>query len=76
MKLTELQLSQVDAQIKRLIRTDSYYGKIYKEAGITGVSSQESVDHAIYRVLAHRAAFVVEFTHGAVGFVEDFDVHA
>lgn len=41
MKLTELQLSQVDAQIKRLIRTDSYYGKIYKEAGITGVSSQE-----------------------------------
>ena len=30
MKLTDLQLSQVDAQIKRLIRTDSYYGKIYK----------------------------------------------
>ena len=44
MKLTELQLSQVDAQIKRLIRTDSYYGKIYKEAGITGVSSQEEFE--------------------------------
>lgn len=44
MKLTELQLSQVDAQIKRLIQTDSYYGKIYKEAGITGVSSQEEFE--------------------------------
>ena len=32
MKLTDLQLSQVDAQIKRLIQTDSYYGRIYKEA--------------------------------------------
>ena len=44
MKLTELQLSQVDAQIKRLIQTDSYYGRIYKEAGITGVSSQEEFE--------------------------------
>ena len=44
MKLTELQLSQVDAQIKRLLRTDSYYGRIYKEAGITGVSSQEEFE--------------------------------
>lgn len=44
MKLTELQLSQVDAQIKRLIQTDSYYGGIYKEAGITGVSSQEEFE--------------------------------
>ena len=44
MKLTELQLSQVDAQIKRLIRTDSYYGRIYKEAGITGASSQEEFE--------------------------------
>lgn len=44
MKFTELQLSQVDAQIKRLIQTDSYYGRIYKEAGITGVSSQEEFE--------------------------------
>lgn len=44
MQLTELQLSQVDAQIKRLIQTDSYYGRIYKEAGITGVSSQEEFE--------------------------------
>ena len=44
MKLSELQLSQVDAQIKRLVQTDSYYGKIYKEAGIDGVSSQEEFE--------------------------------
>ena len=48
MKLTELQLSQVDAQIKRLLRTDSYYGRIYKEAGITGVSSQEEFEPVSY----------------------------
>lgn len=40
MQLNETQLKQVDAQIKRLTQTDSYYGKIYKELGLTGVSSQ------------------------------------
>ena len=44
MKLNETQLAQVDAQIKRLIKTDSYYGKIYREAGIYGVSSQEDFE--------------------------------
>ena len=44
MKLNETQLQQVDAQIKRLIQTDSYYGKMYKEMGITGVSSQEDFE--------------------------------
>lgn len=44
MKLNETQLAQVDAQIKRLIKTDSYYGKIYREAGIDGVSSQEDFE--------------------------------
>ncbi len=34
MKLNEKQLAMVDAQIKRLIKTDSYYGKIYRDAGI------------------------------------------
>ena len=29
MKLNEKQLAMVDAQIKRLIKTDSYYGKMY-----------------------------------------------
>lgn len=44
MRLNETQLAQVDAQIKRLIKTDSYYGKIYREAGIDGVSSQEDFE--------------------------------
>lgn len=41
MNLTEEQIKLVDAQIKRLIKTDSYFGKLYREAGITGVASQE-----------------------------------
>lgn len=44
MKLSQEQLKLVDAQVKRLIETDSYYGKIYKEAGITGVASQEDFE--------------------------------
>ena len=44
MQLNNTQLSQVDAQIKRLIQTDSYYGNIYKKAGITGVDSQEAFE--------------------------------
>lgn len=44
MKLNETQLQQIDAQIKRLINSDSYFGKVYKEAGITGVSSQEEFE--------------------------------
>ena len=35
MQLNTVQLSQVDAQIRRLIQTDSYYGKIYKDLGVT-----------------------------------------
>ena len=38
------QLSQVDAQIKRLVKTDSYYGKKYRELGITDVTSQEAFE--------------------------------
>lgn len=44
MKLNETQLKQVDTQIKRLIKTDSYYGKIYKKEGINGISSQEDFE--------------------------------
>lgn len=44
MRLNETQLKKVDAQIKRLIKTDSYYGKMYRDAGITGVSSQEDFE--------------------------------
>ena len=31
MELNNTQLSQIDAQVKRLVKTDSYYGKIYRE---------------------------------------------
>lgn len=44
MKLNDTQLSQVDAQIKRLVKTDSYYGKKYRDLGITEVTSQEAFE--------------------------------
>lgn len=44
MQLNQRQLALVDAQVKRLIKTDSYYGKMYRELGITGVSSQEDFE--------------------------------
>ena len=44
MRLNDTQIKQVDAQIKRLIGTDSYYGKLYREAGIDGVNSQEDFE--------------------------------
>lgn len=44
MKLNETQLQQIDAQIKRLIETDSYYGRMYRDLGITGVASQEEFE--------------------------------
>ena len=44
MKLNDTQPSQVDAQIKRLVKTDSYYGKKYRELGITEVASQEAFE--------------------------------
>ncbi len=44
MVLNDTQLSQVDAQIKRLVKTDSYYGKKYRELGITEVTSQEAFE--------------------------------
>lgn len=44
MELTNIQLEQVNAQIKRLLSTDSYYGNIYREKGIDGVTSQEDFE--------------------------------
>ena len=41
MKLNEKQLSDIDAQVKRLIKTDSYYGKMYRELGITKVENED-----------------------------------
>ena len=45
MQLNDTQLAQVDAQIKKLISGDSYYGRKYKELNITGVSSQEEFEN-------------------------------
>lgn len=44
MTLNEVQLGQVNAQIQRLIKTDSYYGKMYRDMGIDGISSQEDFE--------------------------------
>ncbi|MDD6990423.1 MAG: phenylacetate--CoA ligase [Oscillospiraceae bacterium] len=44
MKLNEVQLGQVNAQVQRLIKTDSYYGKMYRDMGIDGISSQEDFE--------------------------------
>lgn len=45
MVLNQTQLGQVDAQIKRLVKTDSYYGKKYKELGIEAITSQEDFEN-------------------------------
>ena len=44
MKLTKEQLAKVDKQVKRLIASESYFGEMYRKAGITGVSSQEEFE--------------------------------
>ena len=44
MQLNETQRSQINTQIQRLIKTDSYYGKIYKDLGISGIQSQEDFE--------------------------------
>ena len=44
MKLNEKQLQQVDAQVKRLLKSGSFYGEVYRKTGISGVSSQEDFE--------------------------------
>ncbi len=44
MKLNDTQIKQIDRQIKRLIASGNYYGKMYSELGITGISSQEDFE--------------------------------
>ncbi|MCQ2578931.1 MAG: phenylacetate--CoA ligase [Treponema sp.] len=44
MKLTQLQIEQIDKQVKRLLNSESYYGKVLRDAGITGVASQEDFE--------------------------------
>ena len=44
MRLNEKQIKQIDAQIKRLIASGSYFGRVYEEAGITGITCQEDFE--------------------------------
>lgn len=44
MKLNSTQIKQIDTQIKRLIKSGSYYGKLYQEMGIDGIDSQEAFE--------------------------------
>ena len=40
MQLNSVQMQQVNHQIQRLLQTDNYYGKKYRDLGIDGISSQ------------------------------------
>lgn len=44
MLLNDRQIQLIDAQIKRMQKTDNYYGNMYKELGIKGISSQEEFE--------------------------------
>ena len=44
MQLNDRQIQLIDAQIKRMQKTDNYYGNMYKELGIKGISSQEEFE--------------------------------
>ena len=41
MQINKRQLDLVNKQVKRLIETDSYYGKMYKDLGITEIKTEE-----------------------------------
>ncbi len=44
MNLNDTQITQINDQIKRLTQTESYYGKIYRGLGITGIRSQKDFE--------------------------------
>ena len=44
MKINDVQLAQVNRQIKRILASGNYYSEVYKKAGITGVSSPEEFE--------------------------------
>lgn len=44
MRLNDRQIQLIDAQIKRMQKTDNYYGNMYKKLGIKGISSQEEFE--------------------------------
>lgn len=44
MKLNERQMELINKQIRRLLASDSYYGKMYREMGVTEIHSQEDFE--------------------------------
>lgn len=44
LQLNSKQLELINQQIQRLISTDSYYGKMYRDLGIDGIHSQEDFE--------------------------------
>ena len=44
MRINEKQLELVDRQIKNIIKSGNYFGKMYQEMGITGVESPEDFE--------------------------------
>lgn len=44
MQLNDRQIQLIDAQIKQMQKTDNYYGNMYKDLGIKGISSQEEFE--------------------------------
>ena len=50
MELTNIQLEQVDAQIKRLLNTDSYYGNIYRKRELTVLLLRKTLRNFLFQV--------------------------
>ena len=44
MKINQTQLELVNRQIKRILDSGNYYSKVYREAGLTGVSTPEEFE--------------------------------
>ena len=44
MKLNERQMELINKKIRRLLASDSYYGKMYREMGVTEIHSQEDFE--------------------------------
>ena len=44
MKLNERQMELINKQIRRLLASDRYYGKMYREMGVTEIHSQEDFE--------------------------------
>ena len=68
MLLTEKQLELVDKQIKKLIKTDSFYGKKYRELGIKGCKSQEDFDKIPSHCRSHTPWHNWDSSGGKVGY--------